>query len=123
MRYRISHSTEYAYSDTASLSQNELFLYPRETAGQHVLESGVTIQPEPQYLQKWEDYFGNIVQVFMVQHPHKVLKMEAVSVVETFSPHFCSQRIPWRGKKPQPALRTTFTRTNWMRISSFFQAR
>ena len=84
MRYRISHTTEYAYSDMASLSQNELFLHPRETASQHVLESRVSIQPEPQYLQKWVDFYGNIVQVFMVQHPHKILKMDAVSLVETF---------------------------------------
>ena len=32
MKYRITHTTAYHYSEPASLSQNELFLTPRTTA-------------------------------------------------------------------------------------------
>ena len=86
MKYRIVHQTDYGYSEPASLSQNELFLEPRGTTTQRVLDSHLSIVPEPQYLQRRYDYFGNIVHVFMVQQPHKQLTMTAVSVVETSRP-------------------------------------
>lgn len=86
MRYRIFHKTEYNYSESASLSQNELFLEPRATPFQSVLECNVRIDPEPQYLHHRIDTFGNQIIVFMVQHTHDSLSMEATSVVETQPP-------------------------------------
>ncbi|MCG6907606.1 MAG: transglutaminase family protein [Desulfobacteraceae bacterium] len=83
MKYRITHKTAYRYSEPASLSQNELFLHPRETGTQRVVQSRLTIVPEPQYLHRRTDYFGNIVYVFMVQQPHNELSMTAASIVET----------------------------------------
>lgn len=86
MKYRILHKTAYRYSEPASLSQNELFLHPRETATQRVIQSRLTIVPEPQYLHQRTDYFGNIAHVFMVQQPHNELAMSTVSMVETSPP-------------------------------------
>jgi len=86
MKYRILHKTEYRYSEPASLSQNELFLYPRETISQRVSDCKLTIVPEPQYLHQRFDYFGNTSHVFMVQHPHRQLTVEAESMVETVVP-------------------------------------
>lgn len=86
MKYRIIHKTAYRYSEPASLSQNELFLHPRETATQRVIQSRLTIVPEPQYLDQRTDYFGNIAHVFMVQQPHEELAMSTVSRVETSLP-------------------------------------
>jgi transglutaminase-like putative cysteine protease len=86
MRYRIRHKTAYRYSEPASLSQNELFLQPRETPSQKVIHYDLAIQPKPQYLQNRTDYFGNTVQVFMVQHPHDTLTVTAASEVETAVP-------------------------------------
>jgi transglutaminase-like putative cysteine protease len=83
MRYRIIHKTTYRYSEPASLSQNELFLHPRETGTQRVIQSRLAIVPEPQYLNQRADYFGNIADVFMVQQPHSELTMTATSIVET----------------------------------------
>ncbi len=83
MKYRILHKTAYRYSEPASLSQNELFLYPRHTDTQQVEQSDLIIVPEPQYLHSRTDYFGNISQVFMVQHPHTELTMTATSTVVT----------------------------------------
>jgi hypothetical protein len=76
----------YRYSEPASLSQNELFLHPRETGTQRVIQSRLTIIPEPQYLHRRTDYFGNIAHVFMVQQPHDELAMRTVSMVETCLP-------------------------------------
>ena len=86
MKYRIIHKTAYRYSEPASLSQNELFLHPRETGTQRVVQSRLAIVPEPQYLHRRTDYFGNIVHVFMVQQPHNELAMTATSIVETALP-------------------------------------
>lgn len=86
MKYTITHTTTYTYSEPASLSQNELFLTPRPTDTQQVADTGLTILPEPQYLSSRLDYFGNLAHVFMVQHPHKELAMTAVSTVTTSAP-------------------------------------
>jgi transglutaminase-like putative cysteine protease len=86
MKFSIVHKTAYRYSEPASLSQNELFLHPRETSSQRVVQSRVAIVPEPQYLQHRTDYFGNIAQVFMVQQPHDALTLTAASTVETSLP-------------------------------------
>jgi transglutaminase-like putative cysteine protease len=86
MNYRITHTTAYRYSEPASLSQNELFLHPRVTATQEVLLSQLAISPEPQYLHRRTDYFGNIAHVFMVQQPHLELTMTTNSLVRTVSP-------------------------------------
>ncbi len=83
MRYQITHKTAYHYSEPASLSQNELFLQPRETPAQHVIESRLDITPPPQYLKRRTDFFGNNAHLFMVQQPHSELTMTATSVVET----------------------------------------
>jgi transglutaminase-like putative cysteine protease len=86
MKYSITHKTTYSYSEPASLSQNELFLHPRETANQRVLNNLLAILPEPQYNRRRYDYFGNITQVFMVQQPHDELVINAMSTVETYKP-------------------------------------
>ena len=86
MKFIIVHKTTYRYSEPASLSQNELFLHPRETGLQQVLQSHLTIVPKPQYLYGRVDFFGNISQVFMVQHPHNELTMTATSCVVTLQP-------------------------------------
>jgi len=83
MYYQITHNTTYRYSEPASLSQNELFLQPRETGGQRVVASRLEILPAPHYQHQRVDFFGNSVQMFMVQHPHSELQMTAVSEVET----------------------------------------
>ena len=83
MRYQIIHKTAFRYSEPASLSQNELFLKPRETTAQQVLESSLEINPPPEYLDERTDFFGNISHLFMVQQPHSELTVMATSVVET----------------------------------------
>jgi transglutaminase-like putative cysteine protease len=83
MKYQITHTTTYQYSQPASLSQNELFLSPRSTSRQQALESQLHFDPEPQYLHRRSDYFGNIAHVFMVQQPHSRLSVSATSVVRT----------------------------------------
>ncbi|MBU0946054.1 MAG: transglutaminase family protein [Proteobacteria bacterium] len=86
MIYRITHTTSYQYSAPASLSQNELFLSPRNTQSQELLSSQLYIEPKPQYLQERKDYFGNTAHVFMVQHPHNELAITMRNLVKTSNP-------------------------------------
>jgi transglutaminase-like putative cysteine protease len=86
MNYRIVHKTTFSYTEPASLSQNELFLHPRETGTQQVVSSELLIEPQPQYLHRRTDFFGNIAHVFMVQHPHTKLSVTATSRVVTAMP-------------------------------------
>ena len=83
MKYRIVHTTGYRYSEPASLSQNELCVTPRPTARLQVFDSRLTIDPEPQYFQQHDDFYGNTVHVFMIQHPHDALTITAASTVAT----------------------------------------
>lgn len=97
MNYQITHTTGYKYSVPASLSQNELFLFPRHTMSQEVLSSTLDIVPKPQYLHNRIDYFGNTAHVFMVQHPHNELLITAKSRVKTTRPMYpvSEQTPPW----------------------------
>lgn len=97
MKYQITHKTAYGYSSPASLSQNELFLTPKNTASQEVLESELIIEPKPQYLHSREDYFGNLVHIFMVQHPHDELAVTIRSMVEAREPVLPvpDETMPW----------------------------
>ena len=83
MKYGILHKTGYHYSEPASLSQNELFLHPRETDSQHVVESRLEIDPAPEYMHRRTDYFGNLAHMFTVQQSHNELTMTVTSMVET----------------------------------------
>ena len=105
MIYRVTHNTGYKYSAPASLSQNELFLCPRNTPSQEVMESSLHIEPKPQYLHKRTDYFGNIVHVFMVQHPHNELAISAINVVNTAKPVTPAPELtmPWEAVVQQLA--------------------
>ena len=108
MRYVIIHKTGYRYSAPASLSQNELFLRPRQTVLQNVVESSISIFPEPQYQHRRTDYYGNTVDVFMIQHPHDELEITASSVVETNIPvlPFQPKTAPWEEVARRLAIRS-----------------
>ena len=97
MKYRITHSTAYRYTEPASLSQNALFLTPRATVRQQVLQSQLDFDPQPQYVHRRIDYFGNVAHVFMVEQPHSCLSLTATSVVRTGRLHSINPHatLPW----------------------------
>lgn len=86
MKYTIRHTTKYHYSAPASLSQNELQLHPRITSNQRVERFILEVNPQPQYRDNRYDYFGNHVDLFMVQHPHDSLSITTNSTVVTSVP-------------------------------------
>lgn len=82
MTYRTTHTTSYTYVGTVVTCQNQLRLTPRRTEWQIVHESRVNVDPIPENVARFRDYFGNEVHHLSVLTPHNKLTIEATSVVE-----------------------------------------
>jgi len=84
LKYRITHSTFYHYSQSVGLCQNEARLQPRNFWRQHCDSSLFDITPSPMDFRERIDFFGNRVVYFAVQQPHSKLIVTAVSEVTIF---------------------------------------
>lgn len=84
MKYRITHSTLYQYSQLVGLCQNEARLQPRDFWRQKCQTCRFDISPEPSDFHERMDFFGNHVAYFAVQQAHKRLMVTAVSEVTVF---------------------------------------
>ncbi len=73
IRYRISHSTTYVYGEPVSLCQNVAHLVPRACPWQQAEESILAITPDPAVIEERIDYFGNPIEYFTIQEPHREL--------------------------------------------------
>lgn len=85
MKYRITHTTHYHYSQAAELCQNEARLQPRDFWRQQRQDCRLEISPAPVDFHERLDYFGNHVAYFAIQQAHTQLIVTAVSEV-TLSP-------------------------------------
>ncbi len=82
MRYRVRHTTTYAYTYTVSVCHNALRLTPRQCHHQRCSFHELLIYPEPMFVRQTIDYFGNMVTFFALEEPHDALTMTANSTVE-----------------------------------------
>lgn len=89
MKYRITHSTVYNYSQPVGLCQNEARLQPRDFWRQRCESCHFEITPEPMDFREFVDYFGNRVVYFAVQQPHRQLAVTAISEVTLFPAPCC----------------------------------
>ncbi len=87
MKYRITHTTVYHYSQSVGLCQNEARLQPRNFWRQQCHSSRFEISPAPLDFQERIDFFGNRVAYFAVQQAHKKLTVTAISEVTVFPKH------------------------------------
>jgi transglutaminase-like putative cysteine protease len=83
MHYKIIHTTRYIYNKPISLCHNIARLIPRSTGKQTCKSSQVTIDPVPDVLNEYEDFFGNKVLYFAVQHEHTSLTVTVSSEIIT----------------------------------------
>ncbi|MGZ8191270.1 MAG: transglutaminase family protein [Methylococcaceae bacterium] len=84
MKYRITHTTVYNYSQSVGLCQNEARLQPRNFWRQQCHTSSFEITPAPLDFQERIDFFGNRVAYFAIQQAHKQLTVTAISEVTVF---------------------------------------
>jgi transglutaminase-like putative cysteine protease len=115
-RYRITHRTEYRYSDVVTSSYGRGFLTPRDLPRQRCLSHELRIQPTPADSSTSRDAYGNISSYFHVVEPHRTLTITSESVVEVHPPDpelwgSGPARAPWETARPaggQGALATEF---------------
>ena len=82
MTYEVTHRTSYVYESVVSASYGVVYLLPRDTSAQRVLDVSVAITPEPDSYNERTDFFGNRVANFSVLDAHTELTVTTTSVVD-----------------------------------------
>lgn len=85
-RHRVTHRTEYRYSDVVTSSYGRGFLTPRDSLRQRCVAHRLIIDPAPADSSTSEDSYGNISSYFHVTEPHEVLKVTSDSIVDVYPP-------------------------------------
>ena len=103
--YRISHRTEYSYSDVVTNSYGRGHLTPRDTARQRLLSFDLAIKPEPADRSSSRDAYGNISSYFQVTERHRALTVVGNAIVEVDPPPpdwytSGSAVAPWEEARP-----------------------
>ena len=86
MELRITHETRYDYSPAVETAQHMAHLHPLDTPCQRLLGHRLDIAPTPAQRSQTPDVYGNLRTFFSLQSPHTVLRVVAVSEVETCAP-------------------------------------
>jgi transglutaminase-like putative cysteine protease len=96
MKYKITHTTVYTYSDLVPVCQNEAHLTPRPSLWQMCNYHRLRIKPPPPHIGKRLDYFGNPVNFFTITEGHRKLIVTAISKLEVKAgPNLPSISPPW----------------------------
>jgi transglutaminase-like putative cysteine protease len=82
MLFHITHTTRYLYQAPVLHCLNEVRLTPRGLPGQDVRESRIRVVPEPAFMYRRKDYYGNDVTSFEVLEKHERLEAIAEGIVE-----------------------------------------
>ena len=82
MIYTIGHKTTYAYEKPVGFARCVLRLTPASSSTQQLLDSEVTISPEPLSLVVGRGPFGAQTQTIVIDRPHAELVIEAKSRVD-----------------------------------------
>ena len=59
----ISHVTSYSYRQPVAFGEHRIFVRPRESHDQHLIESRLVIDPKPSEIRWLQDVFGNSVAI------------------------------------------------------------
>ncbi len=99
MYHKVVHKTDYTYQLPVSLCHNIIRLIPRSTNKQFCKKSEVVINPEPDVLIEYEDFFGNRLVYFTIEKEHRKLSVHVFSEIEKLTPLDEAQpefsRISW----------------------------
>lgn len=88
MYHKVIHKTDYTYQDTVSICHNIVRLIPRSTNKQFCKQSIVTINPEPDVLIEYDDFYGNKLVYFTIEKEHKNLSVQVISEIEKLLPAY-----------------------------------
>jgi transglutaminase-like putative cysteine protease len=82
MKYTIQHKTAYTYLEPVSLCHNIARLVPRNTPDQICKNTSIHIEPVPDRINEYDDFFGNKVIYFSIEKEHWELTVNVTSEVE-----------------------------------------
>jgi transglutaminase-like putative cysteine protease len=116
-RFRVTHRTQYRYSDVVTSSYGRGFLTPRDSLRQRCIAHRLTIDPAPSDSSTSHDSYDNVSSYFHVTVPHRALTVTSDSIVDVAPPTpglytggpACE---PWEAARPaglKGALATEFT--------------
>ena len=86
MKYKITHTTKYAYTEAVSVCHNQVHLAPRDMPSQQCEMFRLLIHPTPADRGRRIDYFGNHVDYFSIHEAHRGLTVTANSRVTVKPP-------------------------------------
>ncbi|MFT3946015.1 MAG: transglutaminase family protein [Agriterribacter sp.] len=105
MHYKVTHSTVYQYNQPVSLCHNLALLKPRSTATQICHRTELNIDPQPDIINEYEDFFGNKATYFAIQQEHKKLVVTVTSFIENTNtkaiPFNFYESMAWEEAKKQ----------------------
>ena len=88
MKYHVNHTTKYIYQTSASLCHNIVYQMPGNFPFQNTDNYEYSIHPEPSFLVKRKDFYGNSFLYFSVQKSHKELVVKSNSTVWVEKPNW-----------------------------------
>ena len=86
MRYRVQHTTQYAYGSPVELAAHMMHLRPRPVPWQTIISERITSDPVPARRRDGHDHFGNHVTWLFLDLPHADFEVTSDSVVEVDCP-------------------------------------
>ncbi len=82
-RFKINHVTKYSYNSPVIDSANQVILFPMQDEFQEVVKQKLTVTGDP-VLERYNDYYGNEVGLFMRSDPHTELLIDSKIEVVTY---------------------------------------
>lgn len=97
MKYKVTHTTKYSYSEPVGVCHNRVMLTPQSGPRLRVLSHRLVVRPTPQITSRRTDFFGNSVQTFSIEENHRQITITATSriAVEPFPALDPETTPPW----------------------------
>jgi len=86
MRYRVRHTTRYAYGSPVELAAHMVHLRPRPQPWQTIISERIITDPQPARRHDGQDHFGNCVTWLFLDRPHADFEVTSESIVEVDRP-------------------------------------
>jgi len=93
--FHVTHTTRYVYQTQVTHCLNEVRLTPRTLPGQELLETTIRVEPQPAFMHRRKDYYGNEVISFEVFEKHEQLEATAESTVQVLAASADASSISW----------------------------
>jgi transglutaminase-like putative cysteine protease len=83
-RFKIHHVTKYSYQNPVIDSANQIILFPLRDDHQELVKQKLSITGDP-FVERYTDYYGNEVGLFMHSEPHTELVIDSKIEVVTYA--------------------------------------